>query len=130
LEKNDFLIHFLAGLGVGVAAGVFLAPEAGRNTRHRIGDAVSRVRDDLKTQVGDPRDAAGDLLQDAKSTWNDEQNKKDATIGDLREKAKETVDRAGDIVKNATEDVLNISKDVAHIMGQKLEEGGKRLRDA
>jgi gas vesicle protein len=130
LQKSDFLIPFVAGLGVGAAAAVLLAPEAGRTTRNRIGDSGSRAADALKTHAGDLRGAASDLLQEGKSIWRDAQNKRSETMSGFKEKVKEKIDDTADAAKNAAEGVIDKSKDVAHGAGKKLERGGKRLQDA
>jgi hypothetical protein len=51
-------------------------------------------------------------------------------MSDLRETLKEKTEEATHAVKDATAKVVEKSKDVAHAVGKKMEEGGKRLQDA
>jgi hypothetical protein len=51
-------------------------------------------------------------------------------MSDLKDKTKEKIDAAADATKNAAGKVIDKSKDVAHAVGKKMEEGGKRLKDA
>ena len=48
----------------------------------------------------------------------------------LKNKAKEKIDDAADAAKRATSNVVNKGKDLAHAAGKKMEDGGKKLRDA
>ena len=129
-KGNPSLIPFLVGLGVGIAATVLLVPEAGRTTRNRIGDIAGRAADALKTRARNLRDTTESLLQEGKSTWKDQEIKRRETMSDLKDKAKEKIDDAADAAKKAAGKLVDTSKDVAHGAGKKLEEGGKRLRDA
>jgi len=130
LRKNNPVIPFLAGLGVGVAATVLLVPEAGRKTRNRIGDIAGRAADALKARAQNVRDRTEDLFQEGKSTWKEQEIKRRETMSDLKDKAKDKIDDAADATKKAAGKVVDTSKDIAHSAGKKLEEGGKRLQDA
>jgi hypothetical protein len=46
------------------------------------------------------------------------------------DKAKEKIDDAADATKKAADQVIDKSRDVAHTMGKKMEEAGKRLQNA
>jgi hypothetical protein len=50
-------------------------------------------------------------------------------MSDLKDKAKEKIDDAADAARKATDKVVDKSKDIAHSVGKKMEEGGKRLQD-
>lgn len=39
--KNQNLFSFLGGLTVGAIAALLLAPDSGKNTRHKIGDKIN-----------------------------------------------------------------------------------------
>ena len=129
-KSNPSLIPFLVGLGVGIVATVLLVPEAGRKTRHRIGDIAGRAADALKAHARNLHDTTESLLQEGKSTWNEQEIKRRETMSDLKDKAKEKIDDAADAAKTAAGKLVDTSKDVAHGAGKKLEEGGKRVQDA
>ena len=129
MSKIDHLVSFLAGFGIGAAASVLLASEAGGKTRSRIRDITSRAGDVLKERAENLGDVAGDILAESKLTWRD-QKERIQTMSDLKDKAKEKIDDAADAAKKATDQVVDKAKDVAHSAGKKMEEGGKRLQDA
>jgi len=129
LRKTDPFIPFLAGLGVGIAATIFLVPEAGSNTRNRIGEITGRAGDALKTRARNLRKATENFLQEGASAWEEQQNKRSESMSDWKDKAKEKIDDAAEAAKKAAGKVVDTSKDAAHSAGKKLEEGGKRLQD-
>jgi hypothetical protein len=51
-------------------------------------------------------------------------------MSDLKNRAKEKIDEGADAAKKATDQVVDKTKDVAHNVGKKMKEGGKRLQDA
>jgi hypothetical protein len=51
-------------------------------------------------------------------------------MGEIKDKAKQKIDEGADAARKAADKVVEKSKDVAHNVGKKLEEGGKRLQDA
>ena len=122
----------LAGFGIGVAASVLLAPEAGGKTRSRIWNIASRAGYGLRERAENFGDAAGDVLAEAKRTLRDGQEERSQTMSDLKNKAKEKIDDAAVATKKAVDQVVDKSKDVAHNVGKKMEEGESdfRMRDA
>lgn len=48
----------------------------------------------------------------------------------LKDKTKKKIDDAAEAAKKATGKIVDKSKDVAHSVGKKMEEGGKRLQGA
>jgi gas vesicle protein len=113
-----------------VAATLLLAPADGRKTRNRIGDIASSAAGALKARARNLRETTGNLVQEGKSTWKEQETKRREVMSDLKDKAKEKIDDAADAAKKAAGKVVDTSKDVAHKAGTKLEEGGKRLQDA
>ena len=63
MRKSDSLIPFLAGLGTGVAAAVFLTPGPGRQNRNRIRDIANRAGNALKKRAADDFDDAADTAK-------------------------------------------------------------------
>jgi len=49
-------------------------------------------------------------------------------MGDIKSKANKKIDAAADAAKKVTSTVIEKTKDVAHAAGQKLQDGGKRLK--
>lgn len=48
--KNQNLFSFLGGLTVGAIAALLLAPDSGKNTRHKIGDKIKHGEKKIKTR--------------------------------------------------------------------------------
>jgi gas vesicle protein len=126
LRKTDQITLFVAGAGVGLAVSLLLAPEAGGKTRRRIRDVASRAGDVLKKRAQRARDAGTEVLDDYSLT----QEETSKIMSDLKDKAKDKVADAADAVGNAAEQVIDKSKDVACVVGKKIEKGGQRLQDA
>jgi gas vesicle protein len=66
MQKTNHFATFLAGLGVGAAAGILLAPASGDQTRDKIGDLANRTSDALK----DRAESFGSAVGAAKNAAN------------------------------------------------------------
>lgn len=112
MTKQIGLPIFIAGLGVGVAATLFMKD---REMRNRIGKAV-----------GDRSQRVGEALSDPLASWKRGQQ----SMSDIKDKVKSKIDDAADATKKAVDKVADKSKEAAHKAGEQLERGGKRLQDA
>jgi hypothetical protein len=56
--------------------------------------------------------------------------KEEKEMSDLKDKLKEQIDDAAEATKKVLDTAVDKSKDVAHEIGKRVEQGGKRLRDA
>jgi gas vesicle protein len=130
LRKTDHLAPFLAGVGIGVAASLLLAPQAGGDIRHRIQDIARRVGHGLKEGVEKLCDDATDVLRGLTMTGSRAEVGGGKTMKDMKDKAKEKIADAAEGVRKAADKVVEKSKNIAHGAGKKMEEGGKRLQDA
>jgi hypothetical protein len=50
-------------------------------------------------------------------------------MSDIKSKANKKINAAADAAKKITSTVVDKTKDAAHAAGQKLQDGGKRLKD-
>src|ERR1700680_2262441 len=116
LRKMNRLAWLSAGFGIGVAASVLLAPQAGDKTRSRIRDNANRVSDLAKEGAEKLGNAAGAVLEEGKRIWSDQE--RDQNMSDLKNKAKEKIDDAADVTKKVADQIVNKSKDVAHSAGK------------
>jgi gas vesicle protein len=123
MQKSTCLMSLLTGFGVGIAASVLFAPEAGYKMRRRIRVNARRASGLFKQRAETLRSAAGEVLQNGHQEIT-------RTVSDLRDKAKGKIDDAADATKKAADQVVDKSRDVAHHMGKKMEEAGKRLQNA
>jgi hypothetical protein len=51
-------------------------------------------------------------------------------MSDLKDKVKEQSDEAAEATKKVLDSAVDKSKDIAHEIGKRVEQGGKRLQDA
>jgi gas vesicle protein len=123
MRKTTCFMSLLTGLGVGMAAAVLFAPEAGPKLRRRIRVNAQRATGLFKKRTEMFTSAAGEVLQNGHKEIS-------RTIDDLTGKAKEKIDGAADVTKKAADQVVGKSKDAAHSVGKKMEEAGKRLQNA
>jgi gas vesicle protein len=123
MQKSTCLMSLLAGVGVGIAASVLFAPEAGYKMRRRIRVNARRASGLFKQRAEMFTSAAEEVLHNGHQEIT-------RTVGDLREKAKEKIDDAADATKKAADQIVDKSKDLAHTMGKKMEDTGKRLQNA
>ena len=106
MQKSYCFVSLLAGLGVGMAAALLLAPD---KTRRRIRDKANR--------------ASGLFKERAETLFQNGHQEMSRTMTGLRDKAKEKIDDAAD-------QIVVKSRDVAHNMGKKMQVAGKRLQNA
>jgi len=50
-------------------------------------------------------------------------------MSDLKNQVKEKIGDAADAARKAADKAVEKSKDVAHVVGKRVEQGGKRLQD-
>lgn|ERR1035438_10156619 len=129
MRNIENMTSFLAGLGVGVAASVLLAPKSGAETQTRIREIANRAGTALNTKAKDLTAAATGAVQDAKRTMQQGQNQANQAINDFKNKAHQTIDDATDATKSATGQAVDKSRNAVHVAGEKMEVGGKMLQD-
>jgi gas vesicle protein len=83
--QGSTVIAFLAGGLIGAGLALLYAPQSGRETRQKIGDLASDLKDKAGTWSGDVKDKA--------RTWS----------GDVTEKARTFIDREKSAIKGAYE---------------------------
>jgi gas vesicle protein len=90
-EKNGFG-YFLLGLGIGVAAGILLAPRTGEETRQLLADKAGEGADYLRSRAQDGSEFVKQRTGDVKQS-----------AADLYEKGRTTVVRQKDTLSAAVE---------------------------
>ena len=123
MRKTTCFMSLLTGFGVGMAASIMFAPEAGHKMRRRIRVNARRASGLFKERTQMFTSAAGEALQNGHQEIS-------RTMTGFTDKAKEKFDDAADVTKKAADQVVEKSRDVAHHMGKKMEEAGKRLQNA
>ena len=123
MPKTTCFMWLLTCFGVGMAASIMFAPEAGHKLRRRIRVNARRASGLFVKRAERFTSAAGEVLENGHREIS-------RTVGDLREKAKEKIDDAADATRKAADQIVDKSRDVAHNVGKKMEEAGKRLQNA
>jgi len=66
-NRGDTLTSFLLGAAVGAGVALLLAPDAGPETRRRLGDAANRLSGNLGDKMGGIKDEIKQRASDVKS---------------------------------------------------------------
>ncbi len=115
MSKDNSLLVFFAGLGVGVAATLLFAPASGSELRSRLRNGAGKTGDYLKQQANSIMEPLEDAVTAGKQAFNE-------TVSN----AMSNLNAAGDVIDQS----IDKSKDLAHQAGKTLEKGGKRLQNA
>jgi gas vesicle protein len=67
VKEDNRLSYFFLGLGLGVAAGILLAPKSGTETRELIKTKAGEGTDFLKKRSSDLKDSANELVDRGRS---------------------------------------------------------------
>ena len=67
-EEDNGLPFFLLGIGLGVAAGVLLAPQSGEKTRRLIRSRAEEGADYVKRRSKEIQETAAEVIQESKKT--------------------------------------------------------------
>ncbi len=62
MDDDSRFSYFFLGIGLGVAAGLLLAPKAGSETRELIRSKADEGQQFIKRRGGELKDSAGDLV--------------------------------------------------------------------
>ncbi len=92
MEERGGFGYFLLGLGIGVAAGVLLAPRTGEETRQILADKAGEGADYLKGRAQEGSEYVRQRSDDLKNS-----------AADLYEKSRTTVTRQKDTLNAAVE---------------------------
>lgn len=125
---KDKAVMFLAGLGVGAAAAVLLAPTAGDELRDSIRDGANRTRDRLRPSAirDSVRNTVNDVMHRGQQALNDlTPESTDA----LKSKVHDGIDDAAEATKKFSDRAIDKSTDLARHAGKSMERTGKRLQE-
>lgn len=87
--------NFLLGLGLGVAAGLLLAPRSGQETRDLLMNKADEGKDYLKRQTDELRGSASDMVDKGRDVINRQRDSLNDAIEAGRQAYREKVDQTG-----------------------------------
>lgn len=102
-DNSNNLSYFFLGLGLGVAAGLLLAPKSGADTRDFLLTKANDSGDYLRRQSEVLRDHATNLVDKGKTAANDLVDKSKSAANDLVEKGRTVVSQQKDQLSAAVE---------------------------
>ena len=108
MMKSDYVGPFLAGVGLGAAAAILLAPASGERTRQRIADMANRTSDALKEQADYLSNAAGDVLDKGRQMLRKGEDTGRQAAGNFENKAKIAVHAAGKSMEQHGQHLQNV----------------------
>jgi len=99
-EKNGFG-YFLLGLGLGVAAGVLLAPKSGAETREFLRSKAEESGDYLRSRADESRDYIKKRSDDLRESANDVYEKGRSAVKHRRDNLSAAVEAGKQAYKDA-----------------------------
>lgn len=103
MADNNGFAYFLLGLGVGVAAGILLAPKAGDETREFIRGKAGEGADFVKTRATESAEYVKRRSGDIRETANDLYEKGRTRLGRHRDNLSAAVDAGKQAYRDAVE---------------------------
>lgn len=94
MDDSKSLSYFFLGLGIGVAAGIIFAPQAGSETRGTIRRKAVEGSDALRRQTEQLRDSAGDLVDRGREIVNRQKQQFSSAVDAGRQAYRDTVEQA------------------------------------
>lgn len=136
MSKRNGLLKFIAGLGIGVGAGMLLAPKSGEELRKdlmkKINELLEKVKDidikevseDFKEKIVELKEEIEDLdkekvLEIAKKKGENLKNKANDLLALAKEKGTPVIEKSTEEVR---ERAIQVTKDVL----KRLEDGQKK----
>jgi gas vesicle protein len=92
MEENNGFGYFLLGIGLGVAAGILIAPKSGAETREFLKTKAEESGDYLKSRANEGTDYVKRRTDDVRNA-----------AGDVIERGKQEVNRRKDNLSSAVE---------------------------
>ncbi|MFD2550528.1 YtxH domain-containing protein [Bizionia sediminis] len=80
MAKESTVLGLLAGTAIGVAIGLLFAPDKGENTRKRLVDEATALKDKINAETHDLKDKVAASVSDRKDTF---ENQLETIVSDL-----------------------------------------------
>ncbi len=104
-KESNLLTGIVIGAIVGTAAGILLAPESGEETRKKIAEKTSGLKEDLESKFQDISEKIKNLENEALSEFK-------GKFYDVKGKIKEKYAHLSDKVEDIEKDILSKYKDL------------------
>ena len=112
-KESNFLTGIVIGAIVGAAAGILLAPESGEETRKKIADKTSGLKEDLETKFQEITEKIKNLENEALTGFKDK-------FYDIKGKIKDKYAHLSDKVEDLEKDISSKYKDLEEEAKEKL----------
>jgi gas vesicle protein len=94
VDDSKSLSYFLLGLGIGVAAGIMFAPQAGSETRGTIRRKAVEGGDALRRRTEELRDSAGNLVDRGRDLVTRQRQQFSSAVDVGKQAYRDTIDQA------------------------------------
>jgi gas vesicle protein len=91
MDEDRRFSYFFLGLGLGVAAGLLLAPKSGEETRHLIRDKAVEGKDYLRRRSDELRESASDYVERGRSAISRQKDQLSAAVEAGKQAYRESV---------------------------------------
>ncbi|HUQ91197.1 MAG TPA: YtxH domain-containing protein [Bryobacteraceae bacterium] len=129
MDKDDRMIWFVAGLGIGAAGALLAAPASGRETRARLRDRAEAAGDYMKQRTEKLTESGAALISQGSQAVSETVARGRDVVSGLKEKIQGTYNEGSAAAKEATDAAVDKTRDLAHEAGRSMERGGKRLQE-
>jgi gas vesicle protein len=109
MEEKSGFGYFLLGLGIGVAAGILLAPRSGEETRQLISDKAGEGADYLRNRTEEGKDYLRHRADELKGSASDLYEKGRSTVIRQRENLTAAVEAGKQAYREAVNEVKSTS---------------------
>ena len=107
-KESNFLTGIVIGAIVGAAAGILLAPESGEETRKKIADKTSGLKEDLEAKLNDVSEKIKNLENEALTGFKE---KFYDVKGIIKDKYAHLSDKVEDIEKDISSKYKDLEKE-------------------
>lgn len=69
-DTSKVLVATISGVALGIAAGLLIAPQSGKETRDQLGEQVKKAKKDIDGLIAKTKTATAEATKEAKAAAN------------------------------------------------------------